>query len=57
MRILFFMVAGGLAVGIVYSAIKLWEDAAGRHRLGFLWLLAALGGLVVLAALLGLDMH
>ena len=56
-----FMVGGGLAVGVVYSAIKLWGDAAaGRHALGFLGLLAllgSLGALIFLGALLGMGMH
>ena len=62
MGILFaFMVVAGLAAGVVYSAIKLWGDAAaGRHGLGFLGLLAllgSLGALIFLGALLGLGMH
>ncbi len=53
--VLLYMVAGGLAVGVVYSAVKLWGDAAaGRHGLG---LLGLLGALVLLAALLGLGLQ
>lgn len=59
--LILFMVAGGLAVGIVYSAMKLMGDvAAGRHGLGFLGLLAllgSLGALIALGLLLGLGMH
>ncbi|HEX8572852.1 MAG TPA: hypothetical protein VF759_08880 [Allosphingosinicella sp.] len=61
MEILFFMIVGGLAVGVVYSAIKLWGDAAaGRHGLGFLGmlsLLGALGALIFMGALLGFGLH
>lgn len=61
MEILFFMIAGGLALGVVYSAIKLWGDAAaGRHGLGFLGLLAllgSLGALVFLGLLFGFGLH
>jgi xanthosine utilization system XapX-like protein len=61
MEILLFMIAGGLAVGVIYSAIKLREDAAaGRHGLGFLGLLSllgSLGALVFLGLLLGFGLH
>jgi hypothetical protein len=57
MFILVYMVAGGLAVGILYSAFKLWDDApAGRRRPRFLGL-ALLGALVLLSLLLGLGLH
>ena len=55
------MVAAALAAGVVYSALKLREDAAaGRHRLGFLGflsLLGSLGALVALGTLLATGLH
>lgn len=61
MTLIFYMIMVGLAVGVVYSAIKLVGDAAaGRHGLGFLGLLALLGSLgafIFMGALLGLGMH
>lgn len=59
--LLLFMVAGGLAAGIVYSAIKLMGDAAARrYGLGFLGLMAligSLGALVFLGLILGFGLH